>query len=262
MNDCILLALYLPDLKKKYVIQEIFDYIKTKNKYAHVFIGIQSYSHEDTEEIIRKIKGKLTIKTKRVKDNMAINSDASSFLAALELYKSSSMDYDKVFFVHSKGITSNNDQLRKVLYDEIFDMDTIDKHFSNDILVGSYGPIISITDVQEDIDKMSSFRHFAPNVLTHKVMEYYYLNTFYIIKNHIVKSFIENCSEDFFTTPIEEYSDRYFIERDFEHIVDMQGYLPSYKILNGNYSTNYQIPTQEKLFEKYDKYIKDNKNAN
>jgi hypothetical protein len=131
-------------------------------------------------------------------------------------------------------------------------------HKFEDPNVGSYAPYLTITDVQEDIDKMHCMYRFNPEFLTHTVMEYYYINTFYVIKNQILRNFVSQASSDFFDTPIQSYSDRYMFERDFSHIVDMQGYLPSFGAFHGNYSTNYQPPNMDKYEEKFNKWYKEN----
>jgi hypothetical protein len=80
------------------------------------------------------------------------------------------------------------------------------------------------------------------------------------MKNHVLGDFIESVSPKFFNTNISEYSDRWMMERDFSHIADMQGYLPSASWFHGNYSTNFTIPTTHKYHEKLDKWNKENEN--
>jgi len=259
--NCILFALYLPNIKKKYAVVEIFEYFKTQQRNAQIFIGIQNNSIPETEEILRKLKGPLKIQVQRVSENMNIDSDASAFISALELYSKTGMNFEKCYFVHSKGITSNNDNLRKFMYNEIFDDKSINNFFKEEA-IGSYGPFITFTDVEEDIQKMSSFLKFYPTFIeTFPVMEYYYINTFYVIKNKYLKKFVESVDPVFFQTPIQTYSDRYFFERDFPHIVDTFGGQPSFKMYHGNYSTNYQTPTDKNYTAKLLKWEED-KNAN
>lgn len=61
-----------------------------------------------------------------------------------------------------------------------FDKFRIEMKFK-DPNIGSYASFLTITDVQEDIDKMQCMYRFNPEFLTHTVMEYYYINTFYVI---------------------------------------------------------------------------------
>ncbi len=255
--DCLIYAVFLPNLNKKYVLEEIFSYIRAKKKDAKIFIGVQYNSIPETEAVLAEIKGDLSIEMERVPAHLVIDSDASSFIAALKAYSRSDMNFDKCYFIHSKGITSNNDGLRKMMYDEIFDDDTIDKHFA-DPEVGSYGPYLTLTDVKVDIGKMSSFAKFNSAVLNKKVMEYYYINTFFVIKNHILKRFIETVSSEFFNTNLNTISDRWFFERDFSHVADMQGYKPSFKHFHGNYSTHYKMPTMPQYEAKLNKWRLDN----
>lgn len=254
MNNCILLACYLPSIKKRYVLKEILEYLSRKETGQTVFIGIQSNSIPETEEFIRKSKGNLKIKTRRVTPEMMIDSDASSFIAALELYKESDMNFDRCYFCHTKGITSNNDQLRQHMFKLLFD-GTLIKESLADEKVGSYAPFLTCTNIGNDIGKMSSMRRFiSDDILKYPVMEYYYINTFFILKNHILKRFISNVDDSFFTTNINEYSDRYFFERDFSHIADMMGYEPSYFCSHGNYSTGYLSPSLNEINKKFNKW--------
>lgn len=254
--NCILFAVYLPSKQKRYVLEEIFEYIKVNDKNAKIFIGVNHNSIYETEDILRKIKGNLDIEVRRVPEHMELNSDACSFITALELYSESDMNFDLAYFIHSKGITSNNDKLRKMCFDEMFDQATVLEKL-NDPKVGSYAPYLTLTDAWVDIDLMSCMKRFNPSVCIFPVFEYYYINTLFVIKNFILKNFIHSVSKDLFNTNIIEYSDRYMFERDFEHIVDMQGYIPSFKHFHGNYSTNYVAPIQSKYDEKLSKYIKD-----
>jgi hypothetical protein len=256
--NCILFAVYLPNLNKRYVLEEILSLIKIKEKNAKIFIGIQHSSIPETEEILRKIKGNLKIETQRVTADMSINSDASAFMSALELYSKSDKNFEKCFFIHTKSITTSNDALRHALFETIFDEKWIDKVLENPN-VGSFAPCITFTDVQKDIDLMSSCVKFHKFDLKFSApMEYYYPHTFYIIKSDILNSFLSLMSKNIFTTPIQTYSDRYFFERDFPHIVDMLGFEPSYQFLHGNYSTNYVAPTVDKYNEKLEKWKKEN----
>lgn len=263
MNNAIFFACYLPSRDKIYVLEEIFEYFY-KDQNADVYIGIQYGSISETESIIKKLfknKNKLYIGT--VTKKMMIDSDASSFLKTLELYKkqSNKKAYKYCYFLHSKSITSGNDELRTALLKELFlynFSEIIDQDF-----IGSYGPILTVTDVEKDIELMKCMKKFiSDDNASYDVMEYYYLNTFYVVKGHIIKTFIDTVKNNFFDTHIKFYSDRYFFERDFYHICDMYGYLPSYKYLGGNYSTNYKTPTKEDVDLKLNKYLEKRKAMN
>lgn len=255
MKHCFIYALYLPSVDKTNILEEIFSCIKLRQKSSKIFIGIQYNSVPGTEGIINGIKGDLDIEMDRVPAHLMIDSDASSFIAALKLYSKSSMNFDRCYFVHTKGITSNNDPLRRVMFEEILNEETIENKLS-DPKIGSYSPYLTLTNVSTDINKMSCLSRFNPKTLFHSVMEYYYINTFYVIKNRVLKSFIETVLPPFFDTHINLISDRWFFERDFLHIVDMQGYQPSFKYFHGNYSTNYRMPTMSEYLEKLNKWQK------
>lgn len=244
--NCIIFACYLPSTSKRYVLEEIFSFIKLKEKNAKVFIGIQHSSIPETEEILRKIKGNLKIETKRVSEEMMIDSDASSFLTGVELYSKSDMNFDNVYFLHTKSITTGHDYLRKCLLEIIFNTNLVEEKLKNE-KVGSFGPCITFIDTPEDIEKMSCpVTEFFPSYAIegcYTPMEYFYPHTFYIIKNHILKLFIDFADPVIFQRPIQNYSDRYFFERDFPHIVDMLGFEPSFKDFFGNASKKFITPT-------------------
>ena len=258
--NCILFAVYLPSIKKKYVLEEIFSQIRLREKNAKVFIGVQYNSIPETEEILRKMKRNLNIEIRRVPENMNIDSDASAFIAALQMYSESSMEFNRCYFIHTKGITTGNDQLRNNLLTLLFNDDVIKEKFTGDGLNGSYGPFITFTDVEEDINKMRCMNRFTEYGFAYPYpFEFYYVHTFYVFKNHVLKEFMNKVSPEFFTTPISEYSDRYFMERDFPQIVNMhKGYRPSFSYFHGNYSTNFVVPTMDKYKEKYYKWLEDN----
>lgn len=240
--NCILYALYLPSFNKAYVIEEIFAYLAERQADATIFVGIQGNSISETEDLLDKMKGSLKLVVSRVPPSLTIDSDASGFIEALKLYSQSPMDFDRCYFIHTKGITSNNDALRKTMFDELFDEATIQERFSNP-QVGSYGPYITLTNVNADLEKMACLRKFNSKAFQYPVLGYYYINTLYVIKNELVKRFMSDVSPEFFTTHVDLISDRWMFERDFMHLVDMQGHQPSFKRFHGNYSTNYRMPT-------------------
>lgn len=252
--NAIFYALYLPNKDKIYTIEHFFNEVKLSHKKCDVYIGIQGNSIKDTERIISRLGKGLRLYYGRVRTSMVIDSDASSFIRALELYKENkSPIYDFCYFAHSKGVTSGNDQIRKHLFEELFRAN-LASIFSDDN-IGSYGPYITVTNVKEDINKMRSMKLFSNN-LVYDVMHYYYIHTFFVLRGKILKDFIDSSDDTLFKTNIIRYSDRYLFERDFFHIADMLGYLPSYKYLHGNYSTNYSTPSELDVMNKVSLYLK------
>jgi len=256
--NCILYAVFLPNPDKDYVLNEIFSYFLNFDPSAQIFIGIQYNSVPETENILKSINPNLNLSLRRVPSHLLIDSDASSFIQALQLYSESLMNFDKCYFVHTKSITTHNDPMRFQMFNLLFNKKTVQTFF-NDKSIGSYGPFLTLTDVQEDIKKMSSVKKFTPLLLTFPVMEYYYINTFFVLKNFILKNFIQTVSPLFFKTNVLQFSDRWFFERDFFHIVDMQGFKPSFSFFHGNYSTHYKLPTQEQYQEKLNKWSEQSK---
>jgi len=239
--NCIFYSLYLPSIKKKYVVEHFFDMVKIYQKNAKVYIGIQYNSIPETEDILRKLKGSLKIVYNRVSKEMMIDSDASGFVEALELYSEDRLDFDYCYFTHSKSITSDNDRWRIQLYNILFKTD-LKTHFVLDD-IGSWGPYLTIPVNKPDIEKLSclnEFMHIKINPL-----KYFYAHTMFVIRGDILKQFILNVSRRFYNTPISDYSDRYMFERDFCHITELFGCKPSCSNLVGNYWNNFISPSKE-----------------
>jgi hypothetical protein len=254
MRSAVFYALYLPSRSKIYTLEQVLRRMRKYHLDADIYIGIQANSIPQTESIINNDKRRLRIWAQRVPQTMLIDSDASSFVAALELYyrHNPGYTYDLCYFAHSKGVTSGDDDTRRDLFKWIFEEDL--RRYFMDPGTGSYGPFLTVTDVTADIEKMSCMRLFCDRLI-YEPMHYYYIHTFFVIRGHIVKTFLENVSPRLFKTPISEYSDRWMMERDFFHIADMLGYLPSYKYLHGNYSTDFVSPTVQMVEEKKKLYI-------
>lgn len=253
-KDAVFFAVYLPNTGKAYVIEECFSYISMLRD-ADVYIGVQYNSCPETESILHKYAPThLNILTGRVSEEMMIDSDASSFIAALELYRDMSRVYDKCYFLHTKSITSGVDQLRTSLLKQLFCTDL--HEIIPSARFGGWAPYMTITDMPRDINLMSCMKQFAPGVLKYEPMESYFIHTFFVLSGEIVHKFIANCDPEFFCTQITKYSDRYLFERDFPHIADMMGFVPAYGAPHGNYSTQFVIPKAPQITAKYMKYYK------
>ncbi len=243
--NAVLCAVYLPNLESVFVVEDIFSAILKYECQAQVFIGIQFNSVPQTEDWLTSNSHGLRVIHRRVPEHCTVNSDASSFVTALCIYSESNMDFDLVYFVHTKGVTSGRHDLRNQLLDDLF---TESKNHIGGV-VGSYAKYLTITSVHNDIEKMACMRKFNPH-LTTLILEYYYLFTFFTIQNKLLRNFLKDCDPSFFHTNVTDYSDRWMMERDFAHIVDMQGCIPSYSEFHGNYSTGYVIPEFEQYQEK------------
>jgi hypothetical protein len=258
MKKAIFYALYLPCVAKEYTVDDFFSSLKVFNKSdIDIYVGIQYNSIIRTESILDEYKKQgFNIFYKWVNTRIAIDSDASSFITALKLYKeTTSQEYKYCYFVHNKGVTSDADSTRNILFNALFPIN-YDQILTGNI--GSYGPYFTINNTKVDTEKMNCLKRFSTS-LHYKAMHYFYVFTFFVMKGNLLKQFIDTCSDDFYTTDINSYSDRYLFERDFCHIVDMQGYVPCYSNVVGNYSNNYIPPsdaTIQHTFEEYQSQFK------
>lgn len=208
----------------------MFKILKEKN--YNVYIGIQYNSIPETEIIIEELKEHLVVKYERVTRQMLIDSDASSFLFSLLAYKKDNFpEYNFCYFIHTKGITSDQNESRNFMMNELFNIQN-EKIFDMQN-VGSYGPVMSIFlyDIipEYQYKKIECMRKFSTVEMPCEPLPYFYTYTFFMIRGHILKKYMMHSKDELFTTYIGNYSDRWMFERDFFHFVDMMGYIPTYK---------------------------------
>ena len=239
-KPCVLLACFLPSREKAYVIEEIFNDLTRALGRVTVFVGIQYGSHPDAEDIIASAASGWTVQMARVGETSHIDSDAAAYVEALRLLRASRTTHSLCYFIHSKGITSDNDEHRHLLLADLLDHGRT-THALSPRGVGSYGPHLTITRSRQDVELMEAWIHrFVPSAPL-PALPYFYAHTIWVAKGECVRQFLDVVDPTFFTTPVPEFSDRYFAERDLPHIVDMlAGKRPSYGRLVGNHSTSYQ----------------------
>lgn len=240
MNPCVVLACFLPSPDKAYVVAEIFDAVASSLDSPTVYVGIQHGSHADAEQIIRSAASGCVTHMERVSEGMHVDSDAAAFVEGLRLLRDSGEEHSSCYFIHTKGITSHNDDLRRQLLGDLLNVERTTQALSPRG-VGSYGPHLTITRSKEDRSLMEHWiDRFGPASWT-PCLPYFYAHTIWVSKGHCVQHFLDVVDPTFFTTPVPEFSDRYFAERDLPHLVDMlSGLRPSFGRLVGNHSTQYQ----------------------
>lgn len=260
MSNAIFYALYLPEYKDKYILDEFFDTILKYNidKNTHIYVGIQNNSDFETENLLKLYKeysGYQYIFYKRVSEFMKIDSDASSFLAALELYKEMNTPFHEFcYFVHSKGVTSGAHEIRKECMCLLFSKNL--DYFNVHVNIGSYGPFFTVMRSKEVIAKTKVLKPFCPNIFKHEPMNYFFVYTFFVLKGILLKNFIDEVDSSFFKTRIEKYADRWLFERGFSNIADMQGFEPSFDYIIGNHDTGYNRPLNTEILKSYEEYTK------
>lgn len=237
-GPALLLACYLPSLEKAYVVEEIFSTLEAAIGPATAYVGIQHGSHEAAEQVVRTAAAAWMLHVSRVPERLHIDSDAAAYVESLRLLRKSGHNHTLCYFVHTKGITSGDDDLRRTLLADLTGPRAGAALHGRG--VGSYGPHLTISRSTEDAALMRRWLdRFVPG-RAFPTFPYFYAHTIWVARGHCVIELLDHVDRDFFTTPVSEYSDRYFAERDLPHLVDMlTGLRPSYGRLVGNHSTEY-----------------------
>lgn len=231
----IIFSAYIPNESKLYVLDE---FLQLANKYhaaEPIYIGFQVGSDYDAS-LKHIAKYNLNIKTGLAKQELYVNSDATGYQKAIELYANDKrVDNSFIYFGHTKSVTTNNHTYRYLFYKEIFaNRPVIESQLGSSKTYGIYGysisPIVDYTDKPFPC-KLKDYS----TVLKYQPMNYLMLHTFYVFKSYILNNFLDTVDNSFFTTNLTQLSDRYFFERDFPHISDMQGFYPTYNNIAPNF---------------------------
>lgn len=247
-------ACFLPDESRQYIGDEIAQTILgALGDGTPVYCGVQHGSDPATEEWLREAAPGLQWRFARVTAELHIDSDASAFVAALGLLRDSGTTPDRCYFVHTKGATSGEDDLRRELLADLFGADAA--RCLSRPGVGSYGPRLTISRSEEDRRLMVSWLdRFAPGHLP--AMPYFYAYTMWVARGRPVMRFLKSVDESWFTTPVLHYSDRWFAERDLPHLVDAVTLRrPSFGRLVGSHSTGWARPRQREFYRELARWV-------
>jgi hypothetical protein len=189
-----------------------------------VYIGINSNSDLAWVDMIESILPEAQIAL--VDPEMTVDSDVPGFQVALNTLKNSGNVYDKVYFMHSKGISYPSDSQwfiscrdyfmqfaeKRGEYDELLKNDT----------VGGWAHIARKFDMKasKHPEQILTFMNQDSVVIPFDAQSTMWLLTHYVIKGNVVKWFLDNAKPEFFTSNLQ---DRYFFEVCFPLIVDLYG---------------------------------------
>lgn len=239
--EAVLFACYLPEQQLAWIVEELMaDIVAWLTEGSSVLVGIQHDSVADTESIVKahSLPG-IDIRTVRVPERLVLDSDASSFLAAMSLLPGLSRVPAICWFVHTKGVTSGAHQERRDLAKGLFTPRA--RRLLGLPFVRSFGPQLTIS-YDPDLSSLTSWRRFMPGQDLLRPMPYFYTGTFFALRGRDVLRFVNRgAGNGLFETPISDYSDRYFAERDLVHITDaLRITIPAYGQLEGNVTTGYR----------------------
>lgn len=228
MKNAVIFASFVPTIEKLFIGKEMLDKIVEYFSDCDIFIGINPSCNEWIE-MIESYKYKLNIFYQLTESDKVIESDASAYQTALNLYKKINIDHDLVWFMHTKGITSGSPlrySVYKIFHGKRTEIETL---FLNDSNLGLFMPWM--------IKQLPKNRDYVENNLKHILIGEKFKKcsdltghyTFYTIRGKILKNFLQDVSSDFFeknllTLGVEQKFDIYFFERDFPMIIEKYGF--------------------------------------
>jgi hypothetical protein len=217
MKNAVIFAGYFPHPHR---IDIYLENLKKHFSDCDFYIGLNS-SFPGTEEYLNK-KGFNNII--HVPTRLEINSDASAFQAALLLFRAKNIEYDNIYFLHSKGTSYVTDVQWQGSCNDYFVGFCIRRHLVDEAIKLDGIGGVSYVGRKHPMDNGGysiAIDELRPNPKQTHVDDIMSLITFYAIKGNIIKDFVYNCREEFFNTKM---SDRYFFESSFPLVVDKAGY--------------------------------------
>jgi len=229
MKSAVIFATYIPTKDKISIGVEMLDKICKYYSDCDIFIGINP-SCPEWVETIESYKDRLNIFYQTVDVDKIIKSDASAYQTALILYKKIGLEHNLVWFMHTKGVTSNSN-LRNSVY-KIFHSKRkdIEYLFENNEKLGLFMPWM-IRQAPKNKDYVeNNLKHILIGDKFKRCSDLTGHYTFYTIKGSIIKNFLNDVVPEFFnknllSLGVEQKFDEYFFERDFPMIIEKYDYV-------------------------------------
>jgi hypothetical protein len=189
-----------------------------------VYIGVNANSDLAWVDMIESALPEAQVSL--VDPEMAVDSDVSGFQVALYTIMKSGIEYDYVYFMHTKGISYPLDSVWYISCRDYFMQFAEKRKEYDEILknddIGGWAHIarnfnMKISKHPEQILSLIKPQSLPSEVIPQDIM---WLLTHYAIKGKIVKWFLDNAKDEFFTTNLQ---DRYFFEVCFPLIIDAYG---------------------------------------
>lgn len=228
MKSAVIFATYIPTPDKIDIGIEMLDKIVEYFSDCDIYIGVNP-SCDEWIETIKLYRNKLNIKYQLTEIDKVIKSDASAYQTALNLYKKNNIDYELIWFIHTKGVTSGSPlrySVYKIFFNKRNEIETLFKEKNN---LGLFMPWM--------IKQLPKNRDYVENNLKHilvgdkfkKCSDLTGHYSFYTIRGEIINQFLIDVEPDFFnknllTLGVEQNFDMYFFERDFPMIIEKYGY--------------------------------------
>jgi len=251
--DALVFASYVPNHAGMKIIHEMFDVYMQYFADCDIYVGINGNPCPEYIEYLDSLKDKLNITYSITPKKLEINSDVSAYQTALKLLKESEKTYEYIWFGHTKGMTNNTSEWRKIFIKEFF----IKRNYITDLLNNSNAGTYSLylakyRGVNQFKDILEQYYKFdKPYFYT-----YLYLFTFYVIKGKYLHPFLNNCTNNFYDTNlVSNGADIYMFERDIPHIAWRQGGYPLYKqwepgiIFGGSHPESHYLEDVKKYYD-------------
>lgn len=239
----VIMASHIPSTNTLWIGEDVLKKVKQFLPEAEIFVGINPSScTEEWVNVVKKYTGNYNI----TPNHLIINSDASAYQTALNVYKNKGEKYyDLVWFLHTQGTKSGRHDVReshlKTLLEGENDIINI---FKNDEKLGAYGNTITpLPNCWVDSDWDFYLGRFGLEFINRPIRAFL-VGTMFTVRGNVLNNFIFNCKESFFNEILHNphtngIGDPWFFERDFIHIVD--GFTNHY-IKGKNVINNYGVP--------------------
>jgi len=244
---------FVPSKDKMSIVKEIFNVFIEYFSDVDFYIGINGDPCPEYLAYLESLKPTLNIEYAIVPKSLEVPSDVSAYQLALKLLHDSKKEYELIWFGHLKGVTSKQHHWRKIFITQFLK----ERHRIENLLRASNAGTYSLY-----LTKYKGIKNFKDVLIQYYNFEkpyfytYLYLFTFYVCKGKYLHKFLNNCTQEFFTTNlITNGGDIYMFERDIPHIIWRLGGYPLYKfwdsthVLGGAHPENHYYEDIRKYYD-------------
>jgi hypothetical protein len=269
-KSAISFAVYAPDSESLLIVDEFIQIFRKLFREEDIYIGINPCNkQQDVISLFEKERDLgLNIPSIAVtKKRLVVPSDTSAHQTNLYKIKKSEQQYQNIWFLHTKAVTSKVHSFRYMFYHELlYCKGEVLRHLYSYPHFGSYGPrLAQLSSTRDDASQLAKFPSPVAytldqytDSLPYEPLEFFYAHNMYVVKGHIVHKFLDMVNTNFWNAPLatanEPSGDPYFIERDFPRMIDRQGYIMTYHRPYTQIWDNRWARTSEKTAEREHRY--------
>jgi len=271
-KDCVIMSSWIPSIDR---IQPYVDVLVKYYSDCDIYVGVNPSPH--AELWLQKLKDTgLNIIGGITPEHLVVKQHTSAVQTALKLYKESDVEYDLVHFIHTKGISYNKQEVENPAFRDYYlgyakqiqKIRNFMEERPNYGGWGDYGIIQYQWFRRETPQKNPKYPSGIWNEMadsensTNIVHEYFdwyrfypfkytpirtqWMTGFYTIRHHLLRNFIDNCTEDFLTKNFitELGFDIYLFETHIAQVVCRQGYI---RYIDNIWVNNRHDPNAKKI---------------